>query len=333
MSDHTLDLFLDDGTPIERTYSAHSAPFNHQTMLGMGFIYDYDSDTYLLDDEASDESNEFNEDLFNSYYDDDGEEDNYYLSQEQRDVQAALAQQEEQERDSSQRTFDWWKSSSYRGSSSSKTYAPIIRKRTSETHPLQPSYIPVNNGEMGLVICPAKQGSGMVGDHERDFETDMAALVAQGVDKIYGLMPKYELVQYKAQDLLTETGTYGIEYIYCGWTDRSTPDNEDFWPCVRQALEDLNKGKRIVVHCRGGLGRTGTFAGCVLALAGWHLDSMVNALHEARGTMCPETREQTTFIRTVCAQQMAKRNDKRPIKDQEGRAMAHALIALKEEAL
>ena len=135
---------------------------------------------------------------------------------------------------------------------------------------------------MGLVICPAKKGSGMVGRHDRDFEKDMTALAEQGVDKVYGLMPKYELVEYKAEALLTETGSYGIEYVYCGWTDRSTPDNDDFWTCVKQALNDLKMGKRIVVHCRGGLGRTGTFAGTVLALAGWHMDSMIDALHEAR---------------------------------------------------
>ena len=222
-----------------------------------------------------------------------------------------------------QETLNLWGSSD--GSTAWNRSAPVAR-RTSDSHPLAPSYIDVLNGRMGLVICPAKKGSGMVGQHDRDFEKDMGRLSDQGVDKIYGLMPKYELIEYKADMLLTETGTYGIEYIYCGWTDRSTPDNNDFNEMIQCALEDLKNGLTIVVHCRGGLGRTGTFAGTVLAEAGWHVDAMINALHDARGHMCPETKEQNLFIKTKCAQAMASRGDTRPIKDIDARAIRNALL-------
>ena len=232
-----------------------------------------------------------------------------------------------QTKSSTQQTLNLWGSKD--GSTawkSTKSTAYVPAKRTSDTHPLAPSYIDVWNGRMGLVICPAKKGSGMVGQHDRDFEKDMERLSNQGVDKIYGLMPKYELIQYKADMLLTETGTYGIEYIYCGWTDRETPDNNDFDDMIKSALEDLENGLTIVVHCRGGLGRTGTFAGTVLAKAGWHVDAMIKALHDARGSMCPETNEQNLFIRTKCAQEMAKRGDNRPIKDSDARAIRNALL-------
>lgn len=321
-----------DGNEIKSHYNALEAPFNHQTMLDMGFAYDHETDEYYFDGtmDDSEDGEDYEYDYCGEYEDD---EDDYYLSPEQARVQKALQDStdwDQYNRPSSGQQQSLWGAGWPSVSTTSKRSGYTVTTRTSDTHPLKPSYIPVRNGEMGLVICPAKKGSGMVGRHDRDFEKDMTALAEQGVDKVYGLMPKYELVEYKAEALLTETGSYGIEYIYCGWTDRSTPDNDDFWTCVKQALNDLKMGKRIVVHCRGGLGRTGTFAGTVLALAGWHMDSMIDALHEARGTMCPETKEQTTFIRTVCAQQMAARKDRRNIKDPQGRAMTQALLLTEE---
>jgi len=60
------------------------------------------------------------------------------------------------------------------------------------------------------------------------------------------------------------------------------------------ALE--REGGRSVIHCRGGLGRTGTVAGCYLVRRGHSPADAIVALHRARGPRCPENTSQKDFI-------------------------------------
>ncbi len=59
----------------------------------------------------------------------------------------------------------------------------------------------------------------------------------------------------------------------------------------------MRQGKNVVVHCRGGLGRTGTVAACVLVALGNHsADEAIGAVRAARnGTV--QTKDQANFVR------------------------------------
>lgn len=56
----------------------------------------------------------------------------------------------------------------------------------------------------------------------------------------------------------------------------------------------LERGERIVVHCRGGIGRTGMMACAVLCELGMQIDEAIG-LVAAAGSKC-ETAEQTAFL-------------------------------------
>jgi ADP-ribosyl-[dinitrogen reductase] hydrolase len=59
----------------------------------------------------------------------------------------------------------------------------------------------------------------------------------------------------------------------------------------------MRQGKNVVVHCRGGLGRTGTVAACVLVALGRHTaeDAIETVRKARRGTI--QTNEQEGFVR------------------------------------
>lgn len=178
--------------------------------------------------------------------------------------------------------------------------------KTSESNPYRPSYIAVESGEVGLCICPAKKGHGLSGSHDRDFRLDMLELQDQGVTTLVGLMPELEMQDYEVLDLLDKDKTeeYGIEYIHFPWVDRQVPCVHDLFEATLKIYERLKDGERIVVHCRGGLGRTGVFVAGILCHAGYHIDKIINLLTDARGDMCPETQEQREFIRYMGVKQM-----------------------------
>ena len=74
-------------------------------------------------------------------------------------------------------------------------------------------------------------------------------------------------------------------------------ESERFESTVRDIVQRLEQGQNVVVHCRGGLGRTGTVTACVLVALGRHsADEAIGAVRQTRkGTV--QTREQEDFVR------------------------------------
>ena len=68
-------------------------------------------------------------------------------------------------------------------------------------------------------------------------------------------------------------------------------DIEGFYALVRKVAERLTSGENLLVHCAGGIGRTGMFAGCVLNALGLSQDAL-----EESGSG-PEDDEQEKIIR------------------------------------
>jgi protein-tyrosine phosphatase len=59
---------------------------------------------------------------------------------------------------------------------------------------------------------------------------------------------------------------------------------------------ELSSGRRVVAHCRQGIGRTGLIAACLLVSKGWEPAAAVAALSAARSLAVPETEEQRRWI-------------------------------------
>jgi ADP-ribosyl-[dinitrogen reductase] hydrolase len=69
------------------------------------------------------------------------------------------------------------------------------------------------------------------------------------------------------------------------------------WPAVRADLmRRLDAGERIVLHCRGGLGRTGLVAALLLIEHGSEPEAAIREVRKARpGTI--ETEDQEAYVR------------------------------------
>lgn len=93
-----------------------------------------------------------------------------------------------------------------------------------------------------------------------------------------------------------------LEDLYYGY-DPEDPEREK--RLIRQAtdviIKAIDEGEGIVVHCVGGIGRTGTVLGCVLRDLGFSADEVINYLDEInkqRGFRgWPETEWQGEIIR------------------------------------
>jgi protein-tyrosine phosphatase len=85
--------------------------------------------------------------------------------------------------------------------------------------------------------------------------------------------------------------------------DRGAPeDRRAFWTLAGNVAQRLQLGEAVLIHCAGGVGRTATFAICVLLALGESASSARNVVSRAGSTV--ETAPQSNLV-SWCAAQMS----------------------------
>ncbi len=100
-------------------------------------------------------------------------------------------------------------------------------------------------------------------------------------------------------ELPEKTVTYGIRWFHLPIVDVGIPDErfEEEWETAGKVLRRiLADGGRIVLHCRGGLGRTGTIAARLLVEFGMTPREAIAKVRIARPGAI-QTREQEECVR------------------------------------
>ena len=144
--------------------------------------------------------------------------------------------------------------------------------RTSLTHPLRIDAVPCGGGLLGMTMCPGKQVKSDFGPPwERDLALDMRVISDWGASTLVSLMEEHEFHEFRVQDLGDVAEASGLEWHCIPIRDVHAPDErfERLWTYSGHILRrTLASGERIVLHCRGGLGRTGTVGARLLIESG-----------------------------------------------------------------
>jgi ADP-ribosyl-[dinitrogen reductase] hydrolase len=98
-------------------------------------------------------------------------------------------------------------------------------------------------------------------------------------------MERHELERYKVADIGDRVAALGMDWYSLPIRDVDIPNSEfeKTWVYSGHRLRAiLSKGDRILIHCRGGLGRTGTIAARLLVELGWTPTDAISAVRTAR---------------------------------------------------
>jgi protein-tyrosine phosphatase len=176
---------------------------------------------------------------------------------------------------------------------------------TSETHPIYADFVPKEHmkvpGRLGMTFAPGMKTLGQRGRWERDLQADLRVLRDEyGADVLVSVMEEHEYRGYKIPELFEQDVVQGVEVLRFAIEDMNIPreaEAEEYEDLICNIVDRMREGKNVVVHCRGGLGRTGTVAACVLVYLGDEsADEAIGAVRAARkGTV--QTRDQEDFVR------------------------------------
>jgi predicted protein tyrosine phosphatase len=172
---------------------------------------------------------------------------------------------------------------------------------TSDTSPIRVDFLPAEAtrlpGRLGMTLAPGKVGGGESGSWSRDLAQDLSRLrEVYDAKHLVTLMEADELGAYGIGDLLERARAVGLAVLHAPIPDGGTPPSPHATVgLVGRIVGALARGDTVVVHCLGGLGRTGTIAACTLVGLGHGPDDAIARVRSARPRTV-ETPSQARFV-------------------------------------
>ncbi|WP_033136053.1 cyclin-dependent kinase inhibitor 3 family protein [Aeromonas finlandensis] len=147
-------------------------------------------------------------------------------------------------------------------------------------HPFHPFWsleVPRVDGQLLLTPCPGTQ--------QVPLTLALDQLRFAGAHGVITLMTRAELVRFELAHLGQQVEREGMRWFHLPIEDDKAPDAafEQAWQLVLPQLIDLLRdGKHLVIHCKGGSGRTGLMAATLLLSLGQPLDEAMAAIKAHR---------------------------------------------------
>lgn len=146
-------------------------------------------------------------------------------------------------------------------------------------------------GRLGLTLLPGRR------DYGRNLDEDLEVLRSQSVGRILCLTTQEELHHYGVGDLLARYGQAGFGAHHVPILDQKVSSPEQMRELVAELRQLTQDGESVLLHCVGGLGRSGLVAGCYLRAAGLDADAAIAEVRRARSPRAIESEEQERFVR------------------------------------
>jgi len=153
--------------------------------------------------------------------------------------------------------------------------------KTSQSHPIEVAEISLSDErKIGISFCPGKtQPYAQSGSWKRDLGADLKVIRSKGFDVVLSLIEDFEFRDLEVEEFQFETiQKFGMEWLWTPIVDQEIPNRANY-TVLMEALQRVEAGKSVFIHCKGGLGRAGTIMAWLLTHFG---DSANEAIAKVR---------------------------------------------------
>ena len=141
-----------------------------------------------------------------------------------------------------------------------------------------------------LAIVPRPRGEDWLAD-------EVLAWRNEGFDVVVSLLTTEEMTDLGLTDEANLSRSHGLQFYGFQIPDLGVPSSmavaQEF---LETLIGELAAGKRVAVHCRQGVGRSGLVAASLLSLSGIDPETAFERVSAARGLPVPETPEQKRWV-------------------------------------
>lgn len=145
-------------------------------------------------------------------------------------------------------------------------------------------------GKLGITILPGRS------DRRRVLDKDIATLLEHDVTHVLSLITRHEMEDYGVPNLLETYQKAGLKNYHLPILDQGTVPSEEITKALEWIQTALDNKGQVLIHCVGGLGRSGMMAACYLRHKGLPAQQ---ALSEVRAIRSPRAIESPAQEATV----------------------------------
>ncbi len=146
-------------------------------------------------------------------------------------------------------------------------------------------------GKLGMTILPGRK------DYGRNLTEDIEMLKKLEVTHVVTLTTLDELGYYGVDELIVKLLESGFIHKFFPIRNQYTSSVKDMKSLIKWLDDNLKKGKNVMVHCVGGIGRSGLVCGCYLVSRGLDPELAINEVRKVRSERAIESRVQEEFIK------------------------------------
>ncbi|MCP4131814.1 MAG: isochorismatase family protein [bacterium] len=170
-----------------------------------------------------------------------------------------------------------------------------IKQYILKSKELRIDYIEFPKGEydssLGITILPGRK------DRERNMNDDIEKIKSEGIDNIMCLLTEDEFQEYGVSNLKEIYSKAGFTVNYLQVMDQGVPTKAVMEKGIEWVHSILQGGEKVLLHCVGGLGRSGTAAACYLVQKyALSPEEAISRVRQSRSQRAIESKEQVEFI-------------------------------------
>ena len=151
----------------------------------------------------------------------------------------------------------------------------------------------ISPGSIGLTILPGRK------DYSRSIEEDLKQLKEFGVDTIIPLITDDEFYHFGVSDLIEKYEELKFNVHRLPIMDQLVCSEKEMNEMAHFLDDEIKAGKKVMIHCVGGLGRSGMVAASYLKFKGLNANKAIEVVRKARGPRAVESKVQEEFVQTI----------------------------------